>query len=502
MLSLQIIDQVNSIPPSELFETLKQVIEHNNVQSHINFEHYHPEPKQKLFHSLGIHARERAFFGANRSGKSLATSAETSMHITGNYPINSHDSEGLPWSWDGYVYNRPVNVWVAGVTNKETFQSLKKYYLGSPDGKIGYIHPSLIEKKDEQQQIYYIKHSSGGLSTLRFKSYEQGADSWQAEKLDIIHLDEEPPQKIYSEAITRTASTSADHYGMILLSMTPLKGVTSLMLKYMQNTICDEKENEIETRKISPGEIINSRVYVIASHDDAPHITAEEKKRLYDAYSPHEREARTKGIPSLGSGLIYPVPESSILVAPFAIPDHWPRCFGMDFGWHNTAAVFIAHDQDNDVAYLYGEYLAGHLTPQHHAFQLIKQGADWMPGAYDHAGESANQDYGGNVVDLYQQAGIRNWSPADKRSVNKGIYTVLQRMETGKLKIFTTLTKLMTEMRMYSRDENGKIMKGNDHLMDAMRYGVVTGLPLARVKNSMLNKLKIPSHNTGSWMNI
>jgi hypothetical protein len=245
-------------------------------------------------------------------------------------------------------------------------------------------------------------------------------------------------------------------------------------------------------------------VYVSATHDDAPHIPQEEKERLSKSYSPHEREARTKGVPSLGSGLIYPIPESQLVVSPFQIPDHWPRCFGMDFGWHNTATIFLALDQDNDVAYAYAEYLAGHLTPQHHAYHLIKQGADWMPGAYDHAGESATQDDGGNVVELYQQAGIRNWVPADKRSVNKGIYTVLQRMETGKLKIFSTLTKTMTEYRMYARDDNGKVKKGNDHLMDAMRYGVVTGLPIARVKTSTLHKFRIPTHHEsdGGWMRV
>lgn len=491
MLDSALIQQIKDVSPEEFLECLNEAISYQKTQDQIMFGQYKPNAKQLAFHATGLNAKERAFFAGNRCGKSMCTSAEWCMHLTGNYP---------EW-WNGYRYEKAINIWVAGVTNAETYQSLKKYYVGDI-GVEGFIHSSLIVRKEPQKHLYYIQHSSGGISKLRFKSYEQGEEAWQAETLDGVHMDEEPPAKIYSEAVTRTASTSPTHHGMITLSMTPLKGVTTIMLKYMQSVICDDKGEEIESKQVPPEEIINSKVYILASHDDASHISPEEKKRLYDSYSPHEREARTKGIPSLGSGLIYPVLESSILVTPFPIPDHWPRCFGMDFGWHNTAAVFIAHDQDNDVAYLYGEYLAGHLTPQHHAFQLIKQGADWMPGAYDHAGENANQDYGGNVVDLYQQAGIRNWTPADKRSVNKGIYTVLQRMETGKLKVFSSLNKLMTEMRMYSRDENGKIKKGNDHLMDAMRYGIVTGLPLARIKSSAIQKYKIPSHSGGSWMNI
>lgn len=485
------IEQLSELSTEELLDCFSQALEYQNIQDHIYFKNYKPNEKQLAFHATGLIAKERAFFAGNRCGKSLCTSAEWCMHLTGNYP---------DW-WNGYRYDKAINIWVAGVTNAETYQSLKKYYVGDI-GIEGFIHSSLIVRKEPQKHLYYIQHASGGVSKIRFKSYEQGEDAWQAETLDGVHMDEEPPAKIYSEAITRTASTSLTHHGMITLSMTPLKGVTSIMLKYMQTVIFNDKGEEIESRNVAPEELIKSKIYILASHEDATHMTVDEKKRLYDSYSPHEREARTRGIPSMGSGLIYPVHESSFLISPFEIPEHWPRCFGMDFGWHNTAAVFMAHDQDNDVVYLSGEYLAGHLTPQHHAFQLIKQGADWMPGGYDGAGESATQDDGGNLVDLYQQAGIRNWTPADKRSVNKGIYTVLQRIETGKLKIFSTLTKLMTEMRMYSRDDNGKVKKGNDHLMDAMRYGVVTGLPLARVKNSTLNKLKIPSHGSGSWMRL
>jgi hypothetical protein len=35
--------------------------------------------------------------------------------------------------------------------------------------------------------------------------------------------------------------------------------------------------------------------------DDAAHISHEQRKVIIDSYPEHEREARTKGIPSLGS---------------------------------------------------------------------------------------------------------------------------------------------------------------------------------------------------------
>lgn len=480
------INALDNLSPKEILSYIDYALEYHNLQDHIHYKVYnnkpfYPNPKQLEYFATGLIARERALVAANRFGKTLSVSLEVCAHLTGNYP---------DW-WNGYMYDRPLNVWVAGVSNKETNQNLKAYYIGDVN-KVGWIHPSLILDFKPLENLYLIQHASGGISKLRFKSFEQGREAWQAEKVDIVHPDEEMPYDIYTEALTRTATTSEGDYGMIMPSLTPLKGMTPFLLHFRQ-----KEDDNGEVLNVASGEVHNSIVYVSATHDDADHIPQEEKERLLKSYSPHEREARTKGIPSIGSGLIYPIHEEQYVVSPFSIPEHWPRCYGLDFGWHHpTAAVFLAHDQDNDVIYAYAEYAASQLTPQHHSYQLINQGADWMPGAYDHAGEASNQSDGSNVVDLYQQCGLKNLVPADKRSVNKGIYTILQRMENGKFKVFSSLSKLLTEIRMYARDENGKIKKGNDDLMDAMRYGVVTGIPIARVKPSLINKWKIPNQTT------
>jgi hypothetical protein len=48
------------------------------------------------------------------------------------------------------------------------------------------------------------------------------------------------------------------------------------------------------------------------------------------------------------------------------------------------------------------------------------------------------------------------------------------RFQEGKLKAFESLSNFKTELRLYRRDEKGKIVKERDHLMDAMRYLVNT----------------------------
>lgn len=52
-----------------------------------------------------------------------------------------------------------------------------------------------------------VNHVSGGKSVLGFKAYEQGRTKWQSETLDFIWFDEEPPQDIYFEGLTRTNAT-------------------------------------------------------------------------------------------------------------------------------------------------------------------------------------------------------------------------------------------------------------------------------------------------------
>lgn len=488
------IEELSNLSPSELLECFNQAIECQEIQKHINFEYYEPKPKQLEFHSTGLVARERMFRASNRFGKSFAVSREGAMHLTGIYP---------DW-WNGYRYTRPINMWAGGISTKE-LEQLTEYYVGNLN-TLGAVHPSLIVSRNLKDHIYYIKHSSGGISKLRIKTYEQRRKAWQAEKVDLIHLDEEPTMtdgKIYEECLARTAKVCEEDYGMIMLSMTPLDGMTSLLLKFMERPVFDEKGVEIDSLRNPPGEVFNERVFIAATFDDDTLMPEAEKKRLYASYDPLQREARTKGIPSLGTGLIYPILEQKLVCDPFSIPDYWPRCFGMDFGWHNTAAIFAAHDQDNDVVYLYAEYKDGHLTPQHHAAHIMKLGADWMPGAYDYAGENAGQSYGENVVELYQKEGIKNWIRAEKK-VSEGIYKVLQRMESDKLKIFSTLRKTLAELRMYIRDDNGKVKKGDDHLLDSLRYLIMSSLPAARVKSSVSDKYRIPtSYNSGGdWMRV
>ena len=101
--------------------------------------------------------------------------------------------------------------------------------------------------------------------------------------------------------------------------------------------------------------------------DDAEHFTPEERQAIIDAYPEHEREARTKGIPSMGSGRVFPISEDAILCDPMPIPRHWYQIIGVDFGWeHPFAATRSAWDKDNDCWYVCASYRESKATPPIH----------------------------------------------------------------------------------------------------------------------------------------
>jgi hypothetical protein len=210
--------------------------------------------------------------------------------------------------------------------------------------------------------------------------------------------------------------------------------------------------------------------YVQAGWADVPHISLKEQEELKKGIPPHQLDARTRGIPVLGSGQIYPVDEQLVAVDPFPIPDYWPKGYGLDVGWNFTAAVWIAHDVDSDTMYLYDAYKAGKVEPPIHAAAMQARGA-WQEGEIDPAARSRGQKDGEQLLEIYSELGL--WlNPADNAR-EAGLMEVWQRLSTGRLKVFKHLSDWFGEFRIYRRDERGQIVKVNDHLMDATRYRVM-----------------------------
>lgn len=232
---------------------------------------------------------------------------------------------------------------------------------------------------------------------------------------------------------------------------------------------------------------------VMASWDDVPHLNEKDKADLRASYPAYQVDARTKGIPQLGSGAIYPVPESDIIVEPFEIPRHWPRAYGLDVGWNRTAAIWGATDRDTRTTYLYSEHYRGQAEPSVHADGIKSRGI-WIPGAIDPAARGRGQNDGAVLLQSYIDLGL-DLAMANN-AVESGIYEVWQDLSAGRIKVFKTLQNWLAEFRIYRRDEKGRIVKEKDHAMDATRYLRMTGIARAITAPSE-DDMDGPMHDEG-----
>lgn len=236
-----------------------------------------------------------------------------------------------------------------------------------------------------------------------------------------------------------------------------------------------------------------SRYLVTAGWDDVPHLDAKTKKELWSSSPAHEREARAKGIPTLGSGRIFPVEEDSIKIPAFPVPHHWPRINGIDFGWdHPTAAVQLAWDRDSDCIYVIQCHRQSRAVPVVHA-TTIKAWGTWVPTAWPHDGEQTDKGSGEQLAKQYAAAGLlmlkdRATFEDGGNGVEAGLSDMLERMMTGRWKVFSHLNDWFQEFKLYHR-KDGKVVKKIDDLMSASRYALM-------MKRKAITK-PVPVHSTG-----
>jgi len=416
--------------------------------------HYRPYAKQREFHLNGLTHRERLFMAGNQLGKTVAGAAEAAMHLTGRYP---------DW-WEGKRFDKPI-VMLAGSESYElTRDGVQRLMVGPPDREeewgTGFIPGDALQARTRRMGVsnaldsVTVRHVSGGASSLYLKAYEQGRGKWQATTVDYVWFDEEPPEDVYFEGITRTNATQ----GLIAVTFTPLMGMSNVVARY----VMEESEDRIVTTM---------------TIDDAEHYTPEQRAKIIASYPAHEREARTKGIPSLGSGLIFPVIEEEIIVQPIAIPDIWPQINGVDFGYdHPFGAANLAWDRDADIVYVTKVFRKRESTPIIHAAG-IKPWGDWIPCAWPHDGLQHDKGSGEQLAAQYRGQGLNmlperaEWEEGGN-GVEAGIAEMLDRMLTGRWKVFSTCTEWLEERRLYHR-KDGKIVKERDDVISASRYALM-----------------------------
>jgi len=433
-------------------------------------------PKQMAFFKFGATHQIRGFMAANRVGKTEGGGGyELTAHLTGRYP---------KW-WEGAKFTEYVRAWAAGDTRLTTRDIIQQKLLGN----WGHFGTGMIPGEDiigwvsqpgipEAVGTLHVKHydigiyaESGGKrlvqdgdSRLVFKSYDQGREAFQGTEQEVIWLDEESDEGIRGECLLRLMTTD----GLLIETFTPLKGLTKVVMSYLP-----EGYQEGMTEAVT-----KDKALVMAGWNDVPHLTEGQKAIMLAETPPHLIDARSKGIPSIGSGAVYPLAESEFIVDDFALPDTWPRAYAFDVGWNRTAALWGVLDPATKIVYLYAEYYRGQAEPPIHA-TAVKNRGDWIPGVIDPASVGAGQSDGKQLSAQYKKLGL-DLQFADN-DVEAGVAAVWQGLSTGSIKVFKSLQHWRTEYRMYRRDEKGRIVKENDHLMDDTRYLILSGMKRAKV---------------------
>jgi phage terminase large subunit-like protein len=349
---------------------------------------------------------------------------------------------------------------------------VQRLLLGTPEDEslwgTGYIPGDSIIKWSRRHGVpntvesISVRHESGGTSVVAMASYDQGRTKWQADSIDFVWFDEEPPDDVYSEGLTRTNATG----GGVWMTFTPLRGMSEVVSRYLL------EQNP-------------SRHVTQMAIEEAPHYTPAQIAEIIASYKPHELEARTKGTPIMGSGRVFPIEEERIKCDPFQIPPYFAQLGAMDFGWdHPFAAVKLAWDRDTDVIYVAAVYRVREETPLVHAAALKPWGAlggrgdaQWLHWAWPHDGLQHDKGSGEQLAVQYRKEGLRLTNKHAQfedgsNGFEAGVMEMYGRMKIGKLKVFSNLGEWFEEFRLYHR-KGGLVVKLRDDLMSATRIGIM-----------------------------
>lgn len=301
-----------------------------------------------------------------------------------------------------------------------------------------------------------VKHVSGGWSTIKQKAYEQGRNKMQSVKLNWGWLDEEPPEDVYAEVLTRTnaGGEKVGESGLVYITATPLLGITHVVKSFY------------------PTPKLKSKHLTMMDIWEVEHYTDEQKQAIVDTYPDHERDARSKGIPALGSGKVFPVAAEQLECDIFAVPSHWYQLIGCDFGWdHPTAFVHCAIDRDTQTFYVVNAYRQPRQVAAIHAAAVKPWGNH--PVAWPHDGYIHDKSSGEQIAAAYRTNGLRmmmehSTHPAGGFGTEAGVQEMHQAMLTGKFKVMKHLNDWWGEYHTYHR-KDGAIVKSDDDLMSATR---------------------------------
>lgn len=402
--------------------------------------------KQIAFHKCK--KRNRWVFGGNRSGKTECGAVESIYFARGIHPYRKNKDKVFGW-----VVSLSCQV------QRDVAQSKILKYL-NPDWIVDIT--MLSGKKDSPSsgiidQIM-IRNVFGGISTIGFKSCDQGREKFQGSSLDFVWFDEEPPKEIYDECLMRILDKRGDIFG----TMTPLKGLT-----FVYDEIYLNKKNNPEIW------------YEFMEWADNPYLSKQETKMLTQSLSEDQIESRRYGRFKSSEGLVYPeFDENECVIEPFTIPYEWQDTLSIDPGLNNPLSChWYAVDYDG-VVYVVEEHFEAGKSVEEHAEKIksISRRLSWhtdsqgrVESLIDSAANQRTLAYSKSVAELFYDNGILVNTRVNK-DLFSGINTVKKYLKNKKIYIFKNCTNLIRELKSYWWGSGDIPKKYDDHALDELRY--------------------------------
>lgn len=481
-------EQILSLPQDKQIDLLNLIeyVKYNKIHYFVPFQY------QRNFMAAGAKHNNRLLSAGNQLGKTYGASYEFAYHITGLYP---DDFEGKRIEKAGLVY------WAVGIDLQMVVDIQQKALLGTNNitvtSEIGtgsiprdcIIMNEGMERDGARVISCRIKHISGGTNELRFfGSTDQ--DKLQGRTVAMIWLDEESPYSnaIHSQCIARTThGLGASTPGMILMTATPEQGESNLYRMYR-----DDKSGVLYHQQVTWW--------------DVPELfTPELIKEKLASLPEWERDLRSKGLPAVGRGAVFPIADDLISFSPadYQPLPHHQVIAGIDFGSiiDPSVVAICVHDTDNDKFYvwdiLYLDQSFEARSPAGIWDRLCQSCYSGVPIVVPHdAGlKSNNPDASGKMLQRLG-ANVQHepfYNPSDtqlnakKYGTSSKVYnhkeTGLQEfrylMNEGRLKVRSDLDDWFREKHSYSYTFNEmtretKPRDKDDHTMDASRYGILS----------------------------
>ena len=410
--------------------------------------------KQLAFHRCK--KRNRWVFGGNRSGKTECGAVEAIWLARGIHPYRKNKRDVFGWV-----------VSLSQQVQRDVAQSKILYYL--PKSWIADI-TMLSGRRDSPSggvidQIK-IKNVFGGISTIGFKSCDQGREKFQGSSLDFVWFDEEPPKDVYEECVMRVMDRRGDIFG----TMTPLKGMT-----FIYNEIFLNRKNNPEVWS------------EFMCWEDNPFLSKAEIALMESTLDSSVLDSRRYGKFSSAEGLVYPEFDLSVhVIPPFALPEEWQDTISIDPGLNNPlSAHWYATDWDGNVYVVAEHFAAGHDVAWHaRCIRDISASLGWKcdpKGRYsaliDSAASQRTLASSKSVAELFCEEGIMVNTKVDK-DVFAGVCRVKEYLARGNGKpdifIFEGCKNLIEEFLTYSWGEGDRPKKVDDHCLDECRYYIMS----------------------------